>query len=71
MRIVFISIYANEAQPSLSGRPITLIISNINSSLYVKHQRTHHTKFIININLGYRKLLKGSLSRQKVSIISS
>jgi len=43
MRIVFIFIYANGAQTSLSGRPITLIISNINNSLYVKQQRTHHT----------------------------
>jgi hypothetical protein len=58
MRIVFISIYANGAQPSLSGRPITLIISNINSSLYVKQQRTHHTIFVLNINLSSRKFVK-------------
>jgi hypothetical protein len=44
MRIVFILIYANGAQPSLSGPPITLIISNINKSLYTKYRRTHHTK---------------------------
>ena len=31
MRIVFIFIYAKGAQPSLSGRPMTLIISNINN----------------------------------------
>jgi hypothetical protein len=43
MRIVFILIYANGAQPSLSGPPLTLIISNINMSLYGKQQRTHHT----------------------------
>ena len=36
MWIVFIFIYANGVQPSLSGPPITLIISNINSSLYAK-----------------------------------
>ena len=36
MRIVFISIYAKGAQPSLSGPPITLIISNMNKSLYAK-----------------------------------
>jgi len=43
MRIVFILIYAKGAQPSLSGPPLTLIISNINMSLYGKRQRTHHT----------------------------
>jgi len=43
MWIVFIFIYASGAQPSLSGPPITLIISNIKNSLYVKQQRTHHT----------------------------
>lgn len=36
MRVVFIFTYAEGAQPSLSGRPITLIISNINNSLYIK-----------------------------------
>jgi len=35
--IVFIFIYAIGAQPSLSGRPITLIIFNINNSLYAKY----------------------------------
>ena len=58
MRIVFIFIYANGAQPSLSGPPITLIISNINSSLYVKQQRTHHTKIGINIYLSNNKFVK-------------
>jgi hypothetical protein len=43
MRIVFILIYAKGAQPSLSAPPLTLIISNINMSLYGKRQRTHHT----------------------------
>ena len=43
MRIVFTLIYAKGPQPSLSGPPITLIISNINKSLYAKQQRTHHT----------------------------
>ena len=51
MRIVFILIYAKGAQPSLSGPPITLIISNINKSLYAKQQRTHHTKSIRNVYL--------------------
>ena len=51
MRIVFILIYAKGAQPSLSGLPITLIISNINKGLYAKQQRTHHTKFIRNVYL--------------------
>jgi len=36
MWIVFIIIYAIRAQPSLSGPLITLIISNINNSLYAK-----------------------------------
>ena len=36
MEIAFIFIYASGAQPSLSCRPITLIISNINNRLYVK-----------------------------------
>lgn len=58
MRIVFISIYARGAQPSLSGPPITLIISNINSSLYPRQQRTHHAIFILVINLSSRKLVK-------------
>ena len=51
MRIVFIIIYAIGAQPSLSGPPITLIISNINNSLYVKYIRTHHTIIIPKVNL--------------------
>lgn len=51
MRIVFIFIYAKGAKPSLSGRPITLIIFNINNSLYVKYVRTHHTKSIVYVNL--------------------
>ena len=58
MRIVFILIYANGAQPSLSGPPITLIISNINKSLYAKQHRTHHTKTVINVYLGNNKIIK-------------
>ncbi len=58
MRIVFILIYAKGAQPSLSGPPITLIISNINKSLYAKQQRTHHTKTAISIHLSNYKLVK-------------
>ena len=58
MRVVFILIYANGAQPSLSGPPITLIISNINKSLYAKQQRTHHTKIVINLYLGNNKSIK-------------
>jgi len=58
MRIVFILIYANGAQPSLSGPPITLIISNINKSLYAKQQRTHHTKITINVCLGNNRYIK-------------
>lgn len=58
MRIVFILIYASEAQPSLSGPPITLTISNINKSLYAKQQRTHHTKTVINVYLGNNGFIK-------------
>lgn len=49
MRIVFIFIYAIRAQPSLNGPPITIIISNINNSLYAKWQRTHHTKTVLKV----------------------
>jgi len=58
MRIVFILIYANGAQPSLSGPPITLIISNINKSLYTKYQRTHHTKTVISVYLNNNEFIK-------------
>ena len=58
MGIVFIFIYAKEAQPGLSGPPITLIISNINSSLYVKQQRTHHTNFVMHVYLSDNKFFK-------------
>lgn len=59
MRIVFILIYARGAQPSLSGPPLTLIISNINMSLYGKRPRTHHTLTVNNIylsNIDYVKI---------------
>lgn len=58
MRIVFILIYASGAQPSLSGPPMTLIISSINKSLYAKQQRTHHTKFVIYVYLSHNKFVK-------------
>ena len=58
MRIVFIIIYASGAQPNLSGQSITLIIFNINKSLYAKYKRTHHTKLIEIVNLSNRRLIK-------------
>jgi hypothetical protein len=65
MRIVFIFIYAIGAQPSLSGRAIILIISNINNSLYAKQQRTHHTIFVINVYLSNNKFCKDIAKKAK------